>query len=270
MSADFKVQLAGKFRAEHIEYRSLRDLTRLGVFGILRSLWSVRARLLLLPIEDQASQAILPVLVCIAVCTRARRIVLVRPDLTTSGVARWHLLTSAAGLGFATVALFCAAVRARLETRVLLRTPRQQADWGNFNTLAYLKTNLWFGVKVGGSIGHIAGVVNGFVAANFQVRYFSAEEPVLLTAAVQRGRVKPPRNFGLPFELNHFRFQRQFIRQIRGSLNGVDFIYQRLSIANYAGVVLSRAIRRPLVIEYNGSETWVAKLGPAVAASEAR
>ncbi|HEY9612294.1 glycosyltransferase, partial [Allocoleopsis sp.] len=38
-----------------------------------------------------------------------------------------------------------------------------------------------------------------------------------------------------------------------------SFIYQRLSIANYAGVVLSQEMKVPLVLEYNGSEAWVAK-----------
>jgi glycosyltransferase involved in cell wall biosynthesis len=37
------------------------------------------------------------------------------------------------------------------------------------------------------------------------------------------------------------------------------FIYQRLSLANYAGVSLSREQMLPLIIEYNGSEVWVQK-----------
>ncbi len=259
LSAAYKARLEAKFRSGPIEFRSLRELTRLGVLGILRSLWSIKASQLLVPIEDQASQAILPVLICVAVCTRAGRITLVRPDLSTVRVARWHLVTSAFGLSYASAALIIAAARAKIEIRRLLRTPRTEMGWGTFKNLAYLKTNMWFGVKVGGSIGHIAGVVNGFAGSGFKVKYFSAEEPVLLGPSVECGRIEAPRNFGLPFELNHFRFQRQFIGQIQDSLDGVDFIYQRLSIANYSGVVLSRALRRPLVIEYNGSETWVAK-----------
>ena len=37
------------------------------------------------------------------------------------------------------------------------------------------------------------------------------------------------------------------------------FLYQRMSVSNYAGAVLSRQVRVPLVAEYNGSETWIAK-----------
>jgi glycosyltransferase involved in cell wall biosynthesis len=39
----------------------------------------------------------------------------------------------------------------------------------------------------------------------------------------------------------------------------VGFIYQRLSMANYSGVVLSRRFRLPLILEYNGSEAWIAR-----------
>src|SRR5690606_28271722 len=40
---------------------------------------------------------------------------------------------------------------------------------------------------------------------------------------------------------------------------GFSFIYQRLSAANYLGVIESRRAGVPLVVEYNGSEVWVAK-----------
>ena len=38
-----------------------------------------------------------------------------------------------------------------------------------------------------------------------------------------------------------------------------DLLYQRLSLANYAGTRLARIIGVPHVLEYNGSEVWVAR-----------
>jgi glycosyltransferase involved in cell wall biosynthesis len=74
-------------------------------------------------------------------------------------------------------------------------------------------------------------------------------------------RLTPPATFGLPSELNYFRFSRMVERELAASLpmKSYDFIYQRLSVANYSGMKLSRTFGVPLVIEYNGSEVWVAQ-----------
>jgi glycosyltransferase involved in cell wall biosynthesis len=41
--------------------------------------------------------------------------------------------------------------------------------------------------------------------------------------------------------------------------DGLAFVYQRLSVANHAGVDVSRRLGVPFVLEYNGSEVWVAE-----------
>jgi glycosyltransferase involved in cell wall biosynthesis len=50
------------------------------------------------------------------------------------------------------------------------------------------------------------------------------------------------------------------VEQLAGAFgqNPYSFIYQRMSLGNYSGVELSRRHRVPLVLEYNGSEAWVA------------
>src|SRR5690606_29927254 len=93
-----------------------------------------------------------------------------------------------------------------------------------------------------------------------RVLFASAESPVLLQEAVSFLHVSPPSHYGLPSELNLYRFQRHFVRRLAAfekCWGGI--VYQRMSVANYAGVVLSRRWRAPLVLEYNGSEAWVAR-----------
>src|SRR5206468_3386261 len=69
----------------------------------------------------------------------------------------------------------------------------------------------------------------------------------------------PTIQLGVPFELNHYALQRSLlapgspVSEIHES-----FIYQRLSVHNFAGVSLSRRWSVPLVVEYNGSELWLA------------
>ncbi|MGI0134573.1 MAG: glycosyltransferase family 4 protein, partial [Candidatus Micrarchaeaceae archaeon] len=52
-----------------------------------------------------------------------------------------------------------------------------------------------------------------------------------------------------------------FCRQTQKLLkeNPPDFVYQRNCLANFSGVILARKFGVPLILEYNGSEAWVAQ-----------
>ena len=64
----------------------------------------------------------------------------------------------------------------------------------------------------------------------------------------------------MPLELNFPRFQRGALRQMAAQTSApYDFVYQRLSTATFIGVQVARRFRVPLVLEYNGSEVWVAR-----------
>jgi glycosyltransferase involved in cell wall biosynthesis len=72
--------------------------------------------------------------------------------------------------------------------------------------------------------------------------------------------VAPPKIYGLPPEVNLYRFQHRFAQQARGFCDDRDyaFLYHRLALGSYAGVAVSRAAGLPLVLEYNGPEAWAA------------
>jgi glycosyltransferase involved in cell wall biosynthesis len=110
-------------------------------------------------------------------------------------------------------------------------------------------------------VAHTVGVANALAAAGHPVELASVAIPTLLDGGVRAVRLVPPGTLGLPFEGNGYRFSRSIVGQLRPRLSaaGARFIYQRLSVANYSGVVLSRVTRTPLVLEYNGSEAWTAK-----------
>jgi glycosyltransferase involved in cell wall biosynthesis len=67
--------------------------------------------------------------------------------------------------------------------------------------------------------------------------------------------------FGLPPELNVYRFNRKFSHQLRAKATNrsYSFVYHRLSVGNISGITLSRELRVPLILEYNGSEAWVSR-----------
>lgn len=230
--------------------------------GLVKYLWSLRGDPLVLPVEEEHSAVLLPVLKLLAACTRSKTICVVRPDLTRETVGRGRIAWDVVRFLGASLACLWAASRSRRELAGLVDQARIDAKLlPEGGAVLYLKTNLWFGIKAGGSIGHIAGVVNAFQRGGHPVTFASAEPPVMIDDGVRLMDVRPPKAFGLPYELNNYRFQQNFQREPRlhATLAQSRLIYQRLSAANYLGAVLSRQYGLPLVVEYNGSEVWVAK-----------
>jgi glycosyltransferase involved in cell wall biosynthesis len=122
----------------------------------------------------------------------------------------------------------------------------------------YLKPALTFGVSVGGSVAHVAGVVNAFARAGIGVHLLGTHEHPAVGASVRQIAVPPRFLMAFPFELNQLRYQSVFVRaagrQARHSKP--DFIYQRYGLNDLSGVLMRRRLRVPLVLEFNGSEVW--------------
>ncbi|MBF7081429.1 glycosyltransferase [Desulfallas sp. Bu1-1] len=126
-------------------------------------------------------------------------------------------------------------------------------------TPVYLRTDLWFGIRSGGSVGHIAGVLN-------HLDEFTGKPVFLTTDIIPTVRkdiethIVLPDNSGWDFkELPGF-FYNQTLETAARKLLGnkkISFIYQRYSVNNYAGVKLAQFYNVPFVLEYNGSEIWI-------------
>ncbi|MBT7706863.1 glycosyltransferase, partial [archaeon] len=143
----------------------------------------------------------------------------------------------------------------------LLHSPRIDAPDKGPRRALYLKTNLWLGVQAGGSVAHTSGVIKGLLDSGGEIDFFSAETPIALPKieTLKINPIKSQNTYVIPRELNHYRHNRLFIQSASSHLKDSEgFIYQRLSLGNYAGVILSRRHHLPLVIEYNGSESWLA------------
>lgn len=242
------------------QYLTVAELRREPLGRMLRRLRGLGNQSLVMPLEDVNSKALLPILCGLAALSDARRLEIVQPDLSRRRLSRLRAIGGLVQAGFASIGGFATTHLCSRELDRLLAAPRQQAAQREGETL-YLKTNLWFGVKAGGSVGHVAGVVNALVRRGRKVCFLSAEPPIMVDDSVEFRPVSPPAVYGMPSELNLYRFQRMFQRQALEIVKGrrVAMIYQRLSLANYAGVELSRRFGVPLVIEYNGSEAWVQK-----------
>ena len=132
------------------------------------------------------------------------------------------------------------------------------------NTVAaplYLRTDLSFGVRAGGSVGHIAGVVNELADLT--------TPPILMTTApvptvrtdVEVHLVPVPERYWNFRELPTFGLNGVFVDETLRAIGNrpVSFVYQRYSLNNYAGLRLAQRLAVPFIVEYNGSEIWMSR-----------
>lgn len=260
--------LTRDFRAKVVElagpdaiYMTFGDLRTEGLRAMFARLRRLKVDRVYLPLEQGEGEALLPVIMIVSRIIPHRGAFLLRPDLQPVPVATRDVAASG-------VSLLRASLRARRDVRkaareieTLLAAPRLDPVPPTVRDVLYLNANLWFGVKAGGSVGHISGVVNGFLDCGYPVSFVSAGGRLLARPEVTFTPLEPPASFGIPWEHNFYTFHYDVVAQSEKHARRRDFgcIYQRLSIANFSGVELSRRRRKPLILEYNGSEAWIAK-----------
>jgi glycosyltransferase involved in cell wall biosynthesis len=131
----------------------------------------------------------------------------------------------------------------------------------------YLRTDLSFGVRAGGSVAHIAGVVNELGGFTGPAMVLTTDDIPTLKPGVEVHHVAPLERFWNFRELPTFLLNDAFDIAATAVLEDhaapgrrvPAFVYQRYSLNNYAGLRISRRYRVPLVIEYNGSEIWMGR-----------
>lgn len=132
------------------------------------------------------------------------------------------------------------------------------------NRLLYLRTDISDEVlKAGGSVAHTIGVIKGFKELGWQVYCGAAcMQPLIQELNLEQviSLKNPPALTCLRWKLNSFLSTFFFFRQVKQSIDikNCDALYQRYSILNATGVLLSWWYKKPLLLEFNGSEVWVA------------
>jgi glycosyltransferase involved in cell wall biosynthesis len=125
----------------------------------------------------------------------------------------------------------------------------------------YMRTDLSFGIRAGGSVGHIAGVVNQLDAFTGPVVMLTTDDVPTLKPGVEVHQVTPSEAFWNFRELPAFVLNDACESAADRALGGRQpaFVYQRYSLNNYSGIRVARRHDVPLIIEYNGSEVWMGR-----------
>jgi glycosyltransferase involved in cell wall biosynthesis len=177
------------------------------------------------------------------------------------------LLSAPARLGRETIESAGDIARSRRELQQLEETTLRFADMPRKITprprvrVVYLRSTPGPGTQAGGAASHIKGVVEGLEALGAEVQIISNDLIAGMNAADDRFTMIPPEPGGgtrALFDIhNKLVFTRGAVPLIEQA--DPDFIYQRYARFSWAGVVAANRTKRPLFLEYNGSEVWVGR-----------
>ena len=137
--------------------------------------------------------------------------------------------------------------------------------------ILYIRTDLTFGLRSGGSVTHVAGVINEFSRLQNGANLVSTDVIPTVSKDISLHIVRPePGLWDIP-EISaltmNLSLESDLERLFGASLP--RFVYQRYSLNSTAGLVFAHSHGVPFVLEYNGSEVWINRNWGRVLQSEA-
>lgn len=153
---------------------------------------------------------------------------------------------------------------ARLEGEVQNHSPSKVVAKDNDPSrprITYLRATPGPGTQAGGASSHIKGVVDGLIELQGQVEVISNDALAGLDEKKLKLTVIPPEPLGATRAVFDVHNNEVFTRGVLDHLQerAPDFIYQRYARFSWAGVAASLQTKRPLFLEYNGSEVWLGR-----------
>lgn len=124
--------------------------------------------------------------------------------------------------------------------------------------ILFLRTDLAGKIVAGGSLTHIKGFISGAKQLGFETIYVGdfplINHPISIV-------VKPNHFLDFFDEIQMLDFHFRIINKLRKCMKGLQIgaIYQRHSVFNASGVILSSILKVPIILEVNHSEVWVKK-----------
>ncbi len=258
------VPLAQDLRQAHgggtAVFMDLASLRRNGLAGTLRTLRSCRASSVFVTGEEVDLAVFRDVLslMAFAIPAAERWYAPRGRDPLPLGRSRAPLAAGRIGLGIAAgcEALFANVIR--LESMAAGRSMPHIAC-RQLRRCLYLKPALNFGALVGGAVGHVAGVANALLRSGIEMRMLAVSRQPMIDPAIRQILVPPHSLAAYPHELNLFRYHRKYMREVQRQAEDFkpDFVYQRYSLDDMSGILLRTRKGIPLILEFNGSETWI-------------
>ncbi len=121
--------------------------------------------------------------------------------------------------------------------------------------ILYLRTNYWFGLTAGGSVGHTSGVINALRKLHQVVKVISNDHLTDVKNDIEI--VKPIKAPFLINSINEFLYNFKIIKSV--NVEKYDAIYHRYNAFSFSSAYLASKNNIPLILEYNSSDLWKLK-----------
>ena len=170
----------------------------------------------------------------------------------------WKLLPAAALSMAADIYIF---LLSWVALQILRLRMRVRQDWAEptVRDSAFLYPFPMDRAQSGGAMSHVTGFLSGLARCSARCDVFSSRPLPISSFPVYEFPSR--RRFYLFRESLALSYNLRFVTKVERELAAhlPSFIYQRHGRYVVAGALLSRRMRRPLVLEYNGSEVWSSK-----------
>jgi glycosyltransferase involved in cell wall biosynthesis len=123
----------------------------------------------------------------------------------------------------------------------------------------YLRTDIAVALKAGGSVGHIAGVLNHLDEFGGPPIFLTLDAVPTVRPDIEVRCIAPLEEFWEYPELPSLVNNRAFGSATTSISAPLSFVYQRYSLNNFSGAKLAAERALPFVLEYNGSEIWMSR-----------
>lgn len=126
----------------------------------------------------------------------------------------------------------------------------------------FLRCDLPYYYMAGGSIGHIAGVVNNMEACTgFKPIFVSSRDIPTVEDDIRRYTINRNVQYKNAGDIMSIAYNENIEKALDEVFDKerISFIYQRSALNAYAGIEYAMKKKIPFVLEYNGSEIWIAK-----------
>ena len=246
-------------------------LTAIGKKGLLAYFRRFQSDIFVVGLPDVTTQNLLRIWKLLALFTKSRRRFLLDSNGRTLKISWFRFIFSdipliateiVVGLwGF----IFSYMVLGMLSRKSVQRFLSSQYPLSHDNRakfkLAFLRT-IPGTTTVGGSVSHIAGFCKGVTSLGHEMFFISTSDVFGVDEKQTPVSVIKQNNVNLaPKEWNIISYNYKYTWHAKNILakSKPTFIYQRYSAFNFAGVILSKLLRIPLVLEFNSSEVWKGK-----------
>ncbi len=248
------------------EYETLARVRVDGLCSTLVSRWRSKRRPVVVAWESHAAAMVTPVIALLAIAFKWPELFEAGSDATPRPLSKFKVAVLAVGLGMASIDGWVSRRGVLREMRRALRRNRVVPEVTGISTwegqrVLYLKNTLWLGVNAGGSVGHVAGVVNALARAGARVEMVTTDWAAMIDPAIPQRHPRALGSIALPSAINLFRLHRRSVATALTVARRLQptCIYQRLTLGDWVGAEVADRLGIPLVVEYNGSEVWVSR-----------